>query len=143
MNGAQHAQLAEVASMYYEREMTQAAIADELGLSRVKVYRLLKEARDQNVVQIFVDWPVQRDEVLEQALADTFGLQSALVLQSSPNARISSRRRSFSATPGSGVEIRELKPAVEQRKAKEIKGQPQEVAWQLVKILREEAKVLP
>jgi electron transfer flavoprotein beta subunit len=45
--------------------------------------------------------------------------------------------------PGSGVEIRELKPAVEQRKAKEIKGQPQEIARQLVKILREEAKVLP
>jgi electron transfer flavoprotein beta subunit len=45
--------------------------------------------------------------------------------------------------PGSGVEIRALKPAVEQRKAKEIKGQPQEVARQIVQILREEAKVIP
>lgn len=45
--------------------------------------------------------------------------------------------------PGSSVEIRELKPAVEQRKAKEIKGQPKEVVRQLVQILREEAKVLP
>jgi electron transfer flavoprotein beta subunit len=45
--------------------------------------------------------------------------------------------------PASSVEIRELKPAVEQRKAKELKGQPQEVVRQLVQILREEAKVLP
>lgn len=91
MDGTQHAQLAEVASMYYEREMTQNAIADEMGLSRVKVYRLLKEARDENVVQIFIDWPVRRDEELESALVVTFGLQSALVVQSSPNARVSTR----------------------------------------------------
>jgi len=45
--------------------------------------------------------------------------------------------------PESGIEIRELKPAVEQRKAKELKGQPQGVARQIAQILREEAKVLP
>jgi len=44
--------------------------------------------------------------------------------------------------PGGGVEIRDLKPAVEQRKAKELKGRPQEVARQIAQILREEAKVL-
>ena len=45
--------------------------------------------------------------------------------------------------PASSVAIRELKPAVEQRIAKELKGQPQEIARQIAQILREEAKVLP
>ena len=40
------------------------------------------------------------------------------------------------------MEILELKPAVEQRQAKELKGQPQEVASQLIEILRNEAKVI-
>jgi electron transfer flavoprotein beta subunit len=45
--------------------------------------------------------------------------------------------------PAGGVAIRELKPAVEKRKAKELKGQPREVARKLVQVLRAEAKVLP
>ena len=44
--------------------------------------------------------------------------------------------------PSAGMEILELKPAVEQRQAKELKGQPQEVASQLIEILRNEAKVI-
>ena len=85
-----HDLLATVAAMYYLDEMTQNAIADELGLSRVKVYRLLKQARDEDVVQIFVNWPQRRDGELEAELAAAFGLDEALVLQASPNAHISS-----------------------------------------------------
>jgi electron transfer flavoprotein beta subunit len=44
--------------------------------------------------------------------------------------------------PSGSTEILELKPAVEQRQAKELKGQPQEVAKQLIEVLREEAKVI-
>jgi electron transfer flavoprotein beta subunit len=40
------------------------------------------------------------------------------------------------------MEILELKPAVEQRQAKELKGQPQEVVEQLIQVLRDEAKVI-
>src|SRR4030067_780833 len=36
--------LAQIAAMYYEQGLTQNGIADQLGLSRVKVYRLLKQA---------------------------------------------------------------------------------------------------
>ena len=93
MDKSHHDLLAEVASMYYDREMTQNAIADELGISRVKVYRLLKQARDEGVVEIFVNWPLRRDEVLEAELIEAFGLHSALVLQASPNARISARKQ--------------------------------------------------
>jgi len=44
--------------------------------------------------------------------------------------------------PSASMEILELKPAVEQRQARELKGQPQEVARQLIEVLREEAKVI-
>lgn len=67
--------------MYYEEEMTQNEIAKQLGLSRVKVYRLLKQAKAENVVQITIDWPLKRNPELEQLLKQTFGLKEALVLK--------------------------------------------------------------
>lgn len=44
--------------------------------------------------------------------------------------------------PSASMEILELKPAVEQRQATELKGQPEEVVDQLIGVLRDEAKVL-
>jgi electron transfer flavoprotein beta subunit len=44
--------------------------------------------------------------------------------------------------PQGRVEILELKPAVEERLAKEITGTPDEVAGEIVRILQEEARVL-
>jgi DNA-binding transcriptional regulator LsrR (DeoR family) len=73
--------LAQIASMYYEQELTQNEIAAQLGLSRVKVYRLLKQARAEQVVQITINWPVERDLELEKLLVQTFGLKEAMVLK--------------------------------------------------------------
>jgi electron transfer flavoprotein beta subunit len=44
--------------------------------------------------------------------------------------------------PVSSMEILELKPAVEEREAIELKGPPQEAVGELIRILREEVKVL-
>ena len=44
--------------------------------------------------------------------------------------------------PPGRVEILELRPAVEERQAREISGTPDEVAEELVRILQEEARVL-
>jgi len=83
MSNPEHRNLmAQVASMYYEEDMTQGDIGKRLGLSRVKVYRLLKEARAEQVVQITINWPISRDNQIEQALKQTFGLKEALVLES-------------------------------------------------------------
>ncbi len=81
-----HELLAEVASLYYEEELTQSAIAARLGLSRVKVYRLLKQARDEQVVTIVIDWPIRRDARLERELCQVFGLADALVMTPYPAA---------------------------------------------------------
>jgi DNA-binding transcriptional regulator LsrR (DeoR family) len=82
MDTKQHLLLAQVASMYYEQEMTQSEIGKALGLSRVKIYRLLKEARRNRVVQIRVTWPIERHPSLEQLLTDHFSLREAFVLKS-------------------------------------------------------------
>jgi len=43
--------------------------------------------------------------------------------------------------PAAGMEIIELKPAIENRQAKELKGSPQEIVRQLIEVLRHEAKI--
>ena len=81
VDSARHELLAKVAAMYYEEEMTQHDIAAALEFSRVKVHRLLKEARQSQVVRILIDWPHKRARVLETRLVNQFGLERALVLQ--------------------------------------------------------------
>lgn len=81
MDEGYHELLAQVASMYYEQDMTQNEIVAELGLSRVKIYRLLKQAKAKQVVQIKIDWPATRAKSLEEAVRQRFGLKEALVLQ--------------------------------------------------------------
>jgi deoxyribonucleoside regulator len=88
-----HELLAQVASMYYEEEQSQQEIADALGLSRVKVYRLLKEARQEQVVKISIEWPIERDNQAEKQLMEVFNLKKALILKSSPSDAGSTLRR--------------------------------------------------
>ena len=80
ISAARHELLAKVAAMYYESEMTQGDIAAALDLSRVKIHRLLKEARDAQVVSILIDWPLKRALELETKLVERFGLERALAL---------------------------------------------------------------
>jgi len=81
IDSAHHELLAKVAAMYYEDEMTQHDIAAALELSRVKIHRLLKEARQSQIVRILIDWPHKRARELERRLVDQFDLERALVLQ--------------------------------------------------------------
>lgn len=67
--------------MYYDQEMTQNKIAEALDLSRVKIYRLLKEAHEEQIVRILIDWPIKRAIQVEEQLIRHFGLDQALVLQ--------------------------------------------------------------
>jgi len=75
--------LADVAALYYYEGKTQNEIAGALDLSRVKVYRLLKEARDQGVVEIIIHRSLARNDRLEHDLKEAFGLTDALVLDTS------------------------------------------------------------
>jgi deoxyribonucleoside regulator len=94
MNDVEHQELlAQVASLYYEKELSQVEIGDQLGLSRIKVYRLLKEARDEQVVQILIMWPSERDIQLEAELTKMFHLDKALVIKNASMTYDTAQRR--------------------------------------------------
>src|SRR5699024_9372085 len=59
------------ARLYYEQGRSQTEVAQELGLSRSNVSRILTQARDRGIVEITIhdpEGPPRRDEVLEAAL---------------------------------------------------------------------------
>ncbi|HLE51915.1 MAG TPA: sugar-binding transcriptional regulator [Anaerolineales bacterium] len=88
-----HELLAQVASLYYEHEKSQNEIAKELGLSRVKIYRILKEAREEGVAKIVINWPIDRDSQLEENLSQVFHLKKAMVFKSTLQDGASSLQR--------------------------------------------------
>jgi DNA-binding transcriptional regulator LsrR (DeoR family) len=78
--------MAEVARLYYVRELTQQQIAQRLGVSRFKVLRLLEQARTEGVVRFEIDEPVPVLDELSRSLEERFGLQRALVVDDVPAA---------------------------------------------------------
>ncbi len=73
--------LAHVASLYYDHKKNQQEIADELGITRSAVSRLLTEAREKGIVEIKVNYPWQTDIELEKILLSKFHLKAARVLK--------------------------------------------------------------
>ena len=70
-----------IAKLYYEQELTQQEIGDQLGLSRFKIQRLLTKAREQGIVRIELVPPTdERCKRLEAELQRTFGLKGAVVV---------------------------------------------------------------
>jgi DNA-binding transcriptional regulator LsrR (DeoR family) len=72
--------LARVASMYYDNNKNQQEIADEIGLTRSAVSRLLSEAHKRGLVEHIVHYPWRTSRELERALAEKFQLRHAQVL---------------------------------------------------------------
>lgn len=77
--------LARVAWFYYIEGLTQKEIAKRFGISRVKVVRLLKEARRRGIVEIRIadNWASYLP--LERALRQRFGLLDAVVVETPPS----------------------------------------------------------
>src|SRR5919107_1926562 len=71
---------ATVARRYYLEGATKSEIADELGLSRFKVARLLDRARATGVVRIELASPGQIDLELSVSLAQAYGLRHSIVV---------------------------------------------------------------
>jgi len=72
--------LARVASLYHELRLTQEEIAQEVGVSRSTVSRLLREARQLGIVEVRIRHPLARSPGLEQELKERFSLKGARVL---------------------------------------------------------------
>jgi deoxyribonucleoside regulator len=72
--------LAQVASLYYEGNLTQDEIAHRIHTSRSTVSRLLREAREAGVVEIIVHYPLKTAPEIERDLITRFHLYHAQVL---------------------------------------------------------------
>jgi DNA-binding transcriptional regulator LsrR (DeoR family) len=90
--------------MYYVDDMTQEAIARELGLSRPKVQRLLQQARREGIVEIRIHTFPLLNLDLEARLKVTFQLKSAIVATAHPNPQ--SQRESVARATASFLERR-------------------------------------
>src|SRR5690625_842089 len=73
--------ISKVSSLYYNYDLTQQEIADRLRLSRPKVSRLLKQAREFNIVQVTVKAPEGAYLELESELEQKFNLKEVIVTE--------------------------------------------------------------
>ncbi len=78
--------LHKVARAYYDDGLTQQQIGERFGLSRVKVSRLLRSAREEKIVQITIAPPQSSNAQIEQQLERKYGLKEALVVTPSSYA---------------------------------------------------------
>jgi DNA-binding transcriptional regulator LsrR (DeoR family) len=83
---------ASVARRYYLDGRSKVEIADELGLSRFQVARLLDAARTSGLVRIEIAAPGAVDVELSTRLQDAFGLQHAVVVDTPDDDDLSLRQ---------------------------------------------------
>ena len=70
---------------YFKEGQTQEAIAKRLGLTRLRVNRILNEARASGFVQVSINSPVGACVELEAQLADQYGLEEVIVTPAPPS----------------------------------------------------------
>ena len=75
--------LLRICYLYYREEKTQEEISSLFGLSRFKVNRLLKEARNKGLVTIHIHDPLEKLTELEFKLTREFGLKGSVVVRAS------------------------------------------------------------
>jgi DNA-binding transcriptional regulator LsrR (DeoR family) len=78
--------LHKTSSMYYEDSCTQQEIANRLNISRPKVSLLLKQAREEGIVQISVASPRNSFDDLEKGLEKKYHLKEVLITEVNPQS---------------------------------------------------------
>lgn len=76
-----------VCTLYYEQNETQQNIAGMLGISRIKVSRLLQQARTEGIVNISINLPAQDYTRDEETIARKWGLKEVLLVPSTNDSR--------------------------------------------------------
>jgi len=132
----------------YQTMYRLAAAMDLPAASGVESFAL-----EQGRVVVECDLEAGAKEVIEMSLPCVVGCGKGLNKPSYPTlpAIIKARKKEVQQIdlqslnlekPAGRIEILELKPAVEDRRPQEVKGTPQEIADEIVRILREEAKII-
>lgn len=76
--------VSQAVNLYYVQKLTQAEIAQRLGVSATKVHRLIKQASEEGLVEITVRTPIQHLFEMESRLQAIFGLQDVTVIPQIP-----------------------------------------------------------
>ncbi|PKM52091.1 MAG: sugar-binding protein [Firmicutes bacterium HGW-Firmicutes-7] len=71
---------------YYLENMTQQEISEHLGLSRMRVIKLLEKARQTGIVQFQIRSILNKRMELEQALIQKYNLKDAYIVPTNPNS---------------------------------------------------------
>jgi len=96
-----------VASMYHERGLGQARIAEQLGLSQARVSRLLKQAQELGIVRTTVHVPEGVHAEIEEQLETRYGLNEMIVVEvaDAPSLNDDQMSQALSATAASYLEL--------------------------------------
>lgn len=73
--------LVKVSSMYYIDGLNQQEISARLGISRPQVSRMLSKAKSDGIVQIRIRNPFSKEQQLERALSETFGIPDVMAVR--------------------------------------------------------------
>lgn len=84
--------LAEVSSLYFEHEMTQAEIAEKFYISRSRVSRLLTMAREEGVITFKIQHYGERCYEFEQMFKRKYQLEDIFILNSDNHDEAQMRR---------------------------------------------------
>lgn len=79
-NKAEIERLMRAARLYYEQNLTQQEIADQLGVSRPLISKMLAKARDLGIVTVNIKSPFENNALASQRLIAAYGLKGALVV---------------------------------------------------------------
>jgi DNA-binding transcriptional regulator LsrR (DeoR family) len=80
--------LIKVSTLYYIDGLNQQEIASRLGISRPQISRMLSSAKDEGIVNITIKNPYAAEQKYEQEIAEIFGLQDVIVVDSSEGEQI-------------------------------------------------------
>lgn len=80
--------LTEISVAYYQDGATQEEISKKFAISRAKVGRLLKQARDEGIVEITVKYHPVFSAKVEQRLIERFNIKRALIALDQPNENL-------------------------------------------------------
>lgn len=71
--------MSEVATLYYQKNLTQQEIAETLHLTRQTVSKLLSDAIEEKIVEIIIHEPQKDCKELEKQICDIFGIRDCVV----------------------------------------------------------------
>ena len=71
--------MSEIATLYYQKSMTQQEIAEILHLTRQTVSRLLNDAIEEKIVEIIIHDPQKDCKELEEQICAAFGIRGCVV----------------------------------------------------------------